>query len=664
MEAAEQYGEENETTFRKRKIKKAERRVRKGDIRTEGFAAQRKPLNPRPEIDQMQKATGEKAYAKILFEQESHTGTMAEKRIRRLPSIVIDRIAAGEVIESPSSVVKELAENALDAGATRLRVETAGGGLDLLVVEDNGSGIVFDELPDAIERHATSKIGSLEDIESILSYGFRGEALASIASVSLLEIQSRPPDEAVGGVLESRAGTVTRHERSAGGPGTVIRVRDLFFATPARKKFIKSEKAENLKIFRELRKIALASPGIEIHYVRDGQEHLHYPARASLKERILDVFPGEAADRWLPVEAAHDGVQLSGFISTPDAVRSNRDNQLTFVNGRCIEFKYLSYLLKKGYGDLIPHGMHPSAVLFFTIPPDLIDVNVHPAKKEIRFLDENRIQGLTIRAVQRALSSGPVIFSQQTLDRNFKEVPGPRVSEPASWNSGEARSEEISLLEPARHIRVEETHSAAIELRRDPQKPVIDLPHFLRQMGVIFGTYILAEAEDGLYLIDQHTAHERVNYEKKRRQLAELRGKRQPLLHAAVVRLSPDEMHAMETHGGALLEAGFLVEPIGRDSCAVREVPAYMDAGEEGDVLRHTLQRVLDGEQTIHIFDEYAAMKACKASIKRNDSVGGHVLADILKDLMECDDPTRCPHGRPTMVKISREAMDRLFMRS
>ena len=587
---------------------------------------------------------------------------MAEKQIRRLPSIVIDRIAAGEVIESPASVIKELSENSLDAGATRLRIETTAGGMDSLVVEDDGSGIPFHDLPAAIERHATSKIGSIEDIENILSFGFRGEALASIASVSLLRLTSRTRNEEIGGILESRAGTISLHERKACSYGTVVQVRDLFFATPARKKFIKSEKTENLKIYREIRKIALSSPNVEILYIRDGQEYLHFARRNTLRERLADVFPSDALDRWIEIHAESDGISVFGFISSPDAVRANRDNQLTFVNGRWVELKYMSYLLKKGYGDLIAHGMHPSAVIHFTIQPDMIDVNVHPAKREIRFLDENRLQGLVIRAIQRALSAGPVVFSEQTLQRNFREVS-------SNTPSGESLSPESSfLIEPARGVAVHvvQSNQKAVlpEFTRPPEKPTVQIPSRLRQLGVVFGTYILAEAEDGLYLIDQHTAHERVNYEKKKKQLASIQGQRQPLLHAAVIRLQPDEMQVIQTHEAELMRAGFVVEAMGKDACAVREVPLFMDSGEESDTLKHTIQRVLDGEESIQIFDEYAAMKACKASIKKNDVIGDHVLADILKDLMQCDDPTRCPHGRPTMVRISRDAMDRLFMRS
>ncbi|MCE9598651.1 MAG: DNA mismatch repair endonuclease MutL [Spirochaetia bacterium] len=590
---------------------------------------------------------------------------MTENRIHRLPSIVIDRIAAGEVIEGPASVVKELVENAVDAGCTSVKIQTRSGGLQEIVIQDNGRGILFDDLPVSIERHATSKIQSLEDIESILSFGFRGEALASIASVSLLGIQSRAESDEVGGFLESRGGQILKHERKVTAPGTLIRVQDLFFAVPARKKFLKSEKSESLKILKEIRKIALANPSISFDYLRDGQEYVSYPATSDSLDRILQVFPSEERSRWIPISQSIDEIELNGFIGAPDSAKANRDSQYAFVNSRAVDVKYLSFLIKRAYGDLIPQGLHAPAVLFYRISPGLVDVNVHPAKKEIRFLDESKLHTLTIRAIQRALSSGPVTFSQRTLDRNFKPVSTSENLEP-------------TLLTP---LQVEKSHtSTSVSFAPASQQGFVntnkttlggksresheEMPKHLRQMGVVLGTYILAEGEDGLYLIDQHTAHERVNYEKKRRQLKDLRHQRQALLHPIVIKLPLDEMQMIQSQNSVLAESGFLVEPISNDSCVVREIPLYIEPGTEGDTLRHVVQRILDGETAINIFDEYAAMKACKASIKRNDVVAPEILSHILEDLMRCEDPTRCPHGRPTIVRISREALDRLFMRS
>ncbi|MBL8020066.1 MAG: DNA mismatch repair endonuclease MutL [Leptospirales bacterium] len=619
---------------------------------------------------------------------------MTQNRIHRLPSIVIDRIAAGEVIEGPASVVKELVENAVDAGCSQVTIETRSGGLEEILIQDNGRGMVFEDLPISIERHATSKIQSVEDIESILSFGFRGEALASIASVSLLTIQSRSSEDEMGGILECRGGKILKHERRVTAPGTLIRVQDLFYAVPARKKFLKSEKSESLKILKEIRKIALANPAIAIDYRRDGQEYVSYNSTSDSLERILQIFPSEERSRWIPVSQTLEEIELTGFIGAPDSARANRDSQFAFVNSRAVDVKYLSFLIKRAYGDLVPQGLHPPAVLFFKISPAMVDVNVHPAKKEIRLLDESRLHTVTIRAIQRALSSGPVTFSQRTLDRNFKAISGQQTVEPRlidlplieRSHTSNSVSFAVSAV-PASQGRISDESSSKqtlgvvsetigyTENRADGiasgnrnsakgEAGQIGMPAHLRQMGVVLGTYILAEAEDGLYLIDQHTAHERVNYEKKKRQLGELRNQRQVLLHPTLLKLPLDEMQLIQAQNQILVESGFQVEAISNDTCVVREIPLYIEPGTEADTLRHIIQRILDGETAINIFDEYAAMKACKASIKRNDVVAPEVLGHILEDLMKCDDPTRCPHGRPTIVRISREALDRLFMRS
>lgn len=576
---------------------------------------------------------------------------MAEKRIHRLPSIVIDRIAAGEVIEGPSSVVKELVENAIDAGAKNVTLSTQTGGLDEIQVQDNGGGILFEDLADSIERHATSKIRSLEDIERILSFGFRGEALASIASVSLIEIQSCPAGEEVGGRIESRGGVPASPERIVCAPGTRVRVRDLFFATPARKKFIKSERTENQKILKEVRRLALAHPGVTLTWIRDGEEYVSFQAGDAFS-RIREVTGAGEADQWMEISGEDAGIKLHGWITSPEIRRSNREAQYTFVNGRWFEMKYLSYLLKQAYGELMPHGFHPSAVIYLEIDPAAIDVNVHPAKKEVRFIHESRIHSLLIRAIQRRLSAAPVQYSDAALERNFTAVTA-QTGEQGGLTFPVERSFESRPQESR-----EETTSHV------PPPPAFPIPESLRQLGVIFGTYILAEDGEDLYLIDQHTAHERVHYERNRARFAELSKRNQPLLHPVVLNLPAEEIAALQESGAVLEESGFEIDILGPKSAVVRSVPAFIDPGTETETLRFVLQRILDGETAIHIFDEYAAMKACKASIKRNDRIAPEILAEILKDLLRCGDPSRCPHGRPTMVRISRSSLDRMFLRS
>lgn len=587
---------------------------------------------------------------------------MTEKRIHRLPSIVIDRIAAGEVIEGPSSVVKELLENAVDAGAKNVLLQTTSGGMNEVTVQDDGSGILYEDLPEALERHATSKIKSLEDVERILSFGFRGEALASIASVSLIEIQSRTGSAEIGGRVESRGGERGKAERMVCAQGTRVRVRDLFYATPARKKFIKSERAENQKILKELRRLALANPGVGFTWQRDGDDYLKLPASSAF-ERMLLIMNSESPDQWMGVEAQDEGISLKGWISSPEIKRSNRESQYVFVNGRWFEMKYLAYLLRQAYGELMPHGFYPAAVLYLEIDPASVDVNVHPTKKEVRFVQESRIHSLIIRTIQRRLASAPVAYSDAALSRRFL----PSASgDPSMFHEqslpgvGTAdRPDRFSANSPRESILPGHAEEQSIE-----PVPGFPQPRSLRQLGVVFGTYILAEGEDGLFLIDQHTAHERVNYEKKRAQFADLSVRTQPLLQPVPLNLPLEEISALEESREILQESGFEIDLIGAQTAAVRSVPAFVEPGTEAETLRYLIQRVLDGETTIHIFDEYAAMKACKASIKKNDRIPQEILGHILEDLLNCEDPSRCPHGRPTMIRISRDSLDRMFLRS
>ncbi len=617
-------------------------------------------------------------------------------RIKPLPELVIDKIAAGEVIDGPCSIVKELMENAIDAGARAITIETVAGGTRLIRVQDDGAGILFDDLAVAVRRHATSKIENLEDIESILSYGFRGEALASIASVSYLTLRSRHRSEEMGGLLRCRGGNAESPELVAINPGTAITVEELFYTTPARKKFLKSERFENQRVFQEVVKVALANPGIELRYLRDGKDFLILPA-GSLAERIAGIYRRGIGDHLLPVETNADGVRLHGFVTDGFFYRSNRDAQFQFVNGRAVDLKHFSTLVKKTYGELLPHGAFPYFFLFLELDPRRVDVNVHPGKKEVRLNNLSLVHSLLIHAVTDTLRThAPLEWARAMGDRfKHRAGPGPAVAAgqigtvpdallpgPSAGYAGprdETRGFLISresapgrldanpALAHAADALLSEAGSGGEHAQAVPElpdgggsrSPFLPRRHF----GVLFGTYILAEAEDGLYIIDQHTAHERINYEKQRAAFADLRKSRQPLLHPMAVDCLADEL-ALVLEKRDILEAnGFIVEEFGPDAYVVREVPAYIDPGTEADAVEHVIARILEGETDIHLYDELAAMKACKASIKRNDTVHGEVISEILRDLSRCEDPSRCPHGRPTMVRIAPEDLDRLFLR-
>ncbi len=618
------------------------------------------------------------------------TASTNSKRIQRLPPVLVDRIAAGEVIDAPYSVIKELAENSLDAGATRIVVETRSAGAELILVEDNGAGIHAEDLPASLERHATSKISTLEDLETILSFGFRGEALAAIASVSHLEIRSRRADVKLGALIESRGGEISRNESVACNQGTTIQVRDLFYATPARRKHLKSERTENIRIYQQIVRLALARPDVHFIYKRDDKEFLNLPAVADLRDRIAAVYQSKLERYLQPVEAESSGLRLRGYVAGPEYHRANRDGQFQFINGRSVEIRNFSYLVRKAYGELLPPGAHPYFFLFLEIDPARVDVNVHPAKREVRLLDESLLHGLVVNSIARVLRpDSPLAFSgfssldhaprmrhgyapaqsdQSTLiERPFAgvstafEIHAPSGREPTSraFPPGQAPDEFGEIFEAAvgDESRLHDSTGAEQAGRARAFLP-------RRHFGVIFGAYILAEGDDGLYIIDQHTAHERINYEKMRRKMEALRGQRQPLLHPFTIDCLPDELRSILERRDELLESGFLIEEFGPRSYIVREAPGYLEPGGEQEAMVHLIHRILEGETGVRLYDEYAAMKACKASIKRNDYVSGPVLSDILQELAACENPSRCPHGRPTMIKITPDELDRLFYRA
>lgn len=590
---------------------------------------------------------------------------VGQNRIKRLPSVLVDRIAAGEVIEAPHSVIKELCENALDAGASRLEIETAGAGIDLLRVADDGIGIDPEDLQAAIERHATSKIGTLADLDSILSFGFRGEALASIASVSHLEIRTRRQGHGLAMRLQTRGGENAQIEPDSWPSGTQIIVRELFYSTPARRKFMRTERAENIRNQQAIIRLALSRPDVEFLYRRDGKEYFHLRSRDSLAERIHDVFGFDSNRLLFPVEGVRAGLRLHGFVSAPELRRGARDWQYQFVNGRAVEIRHLSFMVRKAYGEMLPAGMHPASFLFFEIDPLRVDVNVHPAKREVRLLDESQFFPLIQESLDAALKGDMPLSVQQS-----------RFQAPAFYRHDLDRVDVQTgeLLLEAPPLPAKEYPVFAAELSRSDQPISRTAPSGshptgggfrpLRHFGIIGGVFILAEDSEGLCIIDQHTAHERINYERIRKGLAKRRGARQILLHPTLISCLPDELDSILAQRQRLEAAGFVVDAAGPRSLALREVPEYIAADESSDLFARLIAGVIAGESEIDLFDDYAAMKACKASIKRNDYVAGETLSEILRQLAECEDPSRCPHGRPTMMRISISDLDAMFQRS
>ncbi len=590
-------------------------------------------------------------------------------KIQELSPELINQIAAGEVIESAHSVVKELMENSMDASATQVDVESKDGGLSLLRITDNGTGIEPEDLEPALKRHATSKIQDYKDLESVLSYGFRGEALASIASVSRLTLESGTKEQKTAWKTRSVAGKISEKEEIPGFIGTKILVEELFFNTPVRRKFLKSIRSEDKKIRDRVTTQALAREDVRFRLFQDGKEVFVLPTRENKKERIIDLFGENFRDHLLEVSLERGGIQATGYISDPDFYKSNRTGQFIFINGRPIEIKYSSVLLKKAYDELLPPNGHPYCFLFFEIDPSRVDVNVHPAKREIRFLDEDGFNGFFLALIQKELRSSTPVSFLELKKRLLK--PAPETHSTTSFYQARSSGKNPLL---GRELFSGVSKQEGFEL--DRMGPGVSLSELTdervkhssfvpkKHFGVLFETFILAEAEDGFYIIDQHTAHERIRYEEVLRKLEKRNYGIQPLLTPIRIDVSKQEQEDILNRKKEYEEVGIFLDPLGEDSIVLREIPAYMEPGQEKEIVLDFLNRT-EGKETSEpeLYDLMDKCVACRSAIKKGDQLSDPILAEILNRLSYCENPSRCPHGRPTLVKLSRDDLERMFHR-
>jgi DNA mismatch repair protein MutL len=580
--------------------------------------------------------------------------------IKKLDPIVIDRIAAGEVIERPASVVKELIENSIDADATKIEIYTQGGGIKEIIVKDNGEGILSEDLPLTIEKHATSKIQTTQDIEQILTFGFRGEALSSIASVSLLEIQSKHKNEDFGNQLISRGGEILSIKPYACNPGTKIIVKDLFYSTPARKKYLKSEQVENRAILKEILQLALSQSKIEFTYYRDDKLIFSLPSISfeDLPKRMDLIFEKGFSDCLIPLFYKNQDLVIKGWIGKPRTERNLSDRQYVFFNSRPVEIKNLRFIVKNTYGDLLPENAQPIFFLFYEIPPHKIDVNVHPRKKEIRLQEESLIYESTIDAIKKTLIPNVPLKLELESSIVRKFIQPEKQEEPLK------KITQNSILYPIEQLLNTHAKSYQVSEPKDLIETNTDSFLPLKHLGVIFGTYILAIGEEELFIIDQHTAHERINFEKKLKELEQNIWQRQILLTPISFSLSKEELDLIQEHSDKLREIGFNYDLYHNSMIVIREIPDYLEIGKEKEIFIKVIHMLEYGYDKIKLYEEFVALKACKASIRKNDVVSGEVISKILVDLSKCKEPSRCPHGRPTMLKISRSKLDYLFYRT
>ena len=599
--------------------------------------------------------------------------------IRQLSPEVVRYIAAGEVVERPASVVKELVENAFDAGATGVRVAIQRGGLGAIRVNDDGGGIPAAELELAVTRHATSKLATADDLAHVATLGFRGEALASIGAVSHLEIVSRPPDAATGARLRMVGGEITDQGATGGPAGTTITVRNLFYNVPARAAFQKSPTTEARHVITALGALALVRPDVALSLTNNGRDALQAPGTGELLDAIAAVYGPEVAGRLVPLPALEERSRaVAGFTALPDEHRANRQYLAFLVNGRWVRSPFLAHAVAEAYRAMLPGGRHPVAVIRLDVPPDDVDVNVHPTKAEVRLRNERLVYGLVQRAVREALTAQDRATVPQWAGGSPDQAPSHPSSAPTSGAAASGRAVPMRRDEGAGSSFGAALAAAAGGVRTAAtaeEAPPALLPDGavqqgqLQVLGQIAKTYIVAAGGTGLYLIDQHSAHERVLYEQLLREAADPAAtsgdrNRQLLLAPEVVAFSPTQHAWLEEHGAVLAELGFSLEPFGDQSWLVRAVPATLGqrshAGAIAEVIDGALGREYgDGPMA----DRTRWSVACHGAVKSGDALTPTEMAEIIRQLEACDLGRTCPHGRPTMIHLSQDQLAREFGR-
>ena len=590
--------------------------------------------------------------------------------IRVLPSELIDQIAAGEIVERPASAVKELLENSLDAGARCIELEVRAGGIRLIRVRDDGIGIPREELALALSRHATSKISSLRELENVNTLGFRGEALPSIASVAQLRLISCAHGEESGWSIESESAAASAPKPAAHPPGTTVEVRDLFFNTPARRKFLKTERTEFAHVDTVLRSLALARFDVEWRLKHNDRVTLSLPPatdRERQEARLAKVCGGTFLEHARYFERETEGLRLRGWLAEPTFSRSQADMQYTFVNGRFVRDKVLRHAVRLGYEDVLFHGRQPAYVVFLQLDPRRVDVNAHPSKLEIRFRDSGLVHDFVHRTVDAALASR-LDSDQQGTSQPPARFAG-RQPDPARRSvSSAGRSEQPDLRLGARRLDVRDVVGLYEKLHTRPELPPAgpEMPPLGFAVGQLLGIYILAQNADGLIIVDMHAAHERIAYERLKQQLKPSGLQSQPLLAPISLKVAEREAQAVETAREDLERLGFSATRRGVDEVRISAVPLLLEGTAVEPLFRDVLADVLnnDGAHRIEAaMDQLLATMACHNAVRANRQLEVMEMNALLREMESTERADRCNHGRPTWTLITVAELDRLFLR-
>lgn len=592
--------------------------------------------------------------------------------IRILPLHLVNQIAAGEVIERPASVVKELVENALDAAATEITITLHEGGKNYICVRDNGKGMSREDLALSIQRHATSKLPD-ENLFDIKSLGFRGEALPSIASISRLRISTHQKGDDTGWEINIEGGKTDQLKPTQAITGTKVEVRDLFFATPARLKFLKAASTELHHITQIIQRLALAHPDVAFTLTSEKKIVAQYPTRADIQKRVGDVLSTEFAENSIPLMLENDLLSVAGNISVPTYNRANAQMQFLFVNHRPVKDKVLSAALRSAYQDFIPRDRHPFVCLFLYVPPHLVDVNVHPAKTEVRFQDPQKIRGLLVHALKNALQeeghrasttlSHTAIHSFERLSSSAPSAAPLPSWRPATISQRAPQQSQASLFTQTRELHPQTKISA-------PVSEETFAPHEHFPLGSacaqLHQTYIVAQTHDGLILVDQHAAHERLVYERLKETILKGNVPRQVLLVPEVVQVPSSIQAHLQEHLAILRQLGLVAEPFGENALLIREAPSLLSEPNVQKLVQQLLEEIEEYDEGFALKEklgEICATMACHGSVRAGKSLSHAEMNDLLRKMEEVPHSAQCNHGRPTYIKLSLKDIEKLFGR-
>lgn len=606
--------------------------------------------------------------------------------IQVLDQNTIDKIAAGEVIERPAAVVKELVENAIDAGASAVTVEIRQGGISFIRITDNGCGIRREEIPLAFLRHATSKIKSIEDLFCVRSLGFRGEALSSIAAVSQVELITKEAGSIIGSRYEIQGGEETANDEIGCPDGTTFIVRNLFYNTPARSKFLKSKTTEGGYISDVVLHFILSHPKIRFKFIWDGKIKIQTSGNGNIKDNIFNQFGADITNALLPVETEKYGMKLAGYVGKPELSRNTRTFMYYYINERYIKSPVVQKAVESAYEGFSMKNRFPFTALFLDIDSSLLDVNVHPSKMEVRFTNQEEVFELFRSGVREALNHAVLIpeatvgkktdaVSGETAQRQKTEPqpakpqpmkPQPFKSQPLQEHSPEERKPQPEPFE-TRRIQAKPEHAAVYEQQTLPDNAVFkeEAPASFRLIGQVFGTYWLVEWNDEMLVIDQHAAHEKVLYEKIRKELSESRVYSQNLLTPIMLTLTRREKEVLQTCRESFEALGFEIEEFGGDEYVVKAVPSHFLHLASRELFYSMLDELLDNPLALknEMITDRCATIACKAAVKGNHTLSFAEAKQLLTQLMNADEPYHCPHGRPTIISMTKKEFEKKFKR-